>query len=107
MSLEVRQFEVEEIEGECLWKFKLGNNSVNQIDFYAEEESMRSLFHLGQDMSHQISSIVDRKKKKATPKDRVIRKLCEKMVKSLNMTLKVFADDVHVFARRLESLWKW
>lgn len=54
MSLEVRQFEVEGREGECIWKFKLGSNSVNQIDFYAEEESLRSLFHLGQDMSHQI-----------------------------------------------------
>lgn len=54
MSLEVRHLEIDNAEGECIWKFKLGSNGLNQIDFLSEEESVRSLFHLGQDMCHQI-----------------------------------------------------
>ena len=53
-TFEVREFRIEAAETETIWNFKLGNMNKSQVDFYAEEESMRSLFHLAKDMSNQI-----------------------------------------------------
>lgn len=54
MTFEVQEFKIEDSEDNTIWKFKLGNINNSQIDFFAEHESIRSLFHLSKDISHQI-----------------------------------------------------
>lgn len=53
MSFEVRDFTIEEADT-ILWKFKLGNLNTSQIDFYSQEQSVRALRHLAQDINLQI-----------------------------------------------------
>jgi hypothetical protein len=47
--------------------------------------------------------VVEKKKKKMSLKDRAIRKICEKTIKSLSLTLKSFANDVNSNIVRLNK----
>ena len=76
MAFEIREFTVDSRGENSIWKFKLRNPTVSRADFFSEEQSTRSLFHLTQDFANQIETCINRKKKKTPPKDRVIRKLC-------------------------------
>lgn len=90
----MREFELEATEDELLWKFKLGNINSSQLDFYSLDMSSRSLLHLAQDFNTQIEQCLEKKYKKGEEKDRMIRKLCEKMVKNLSINIASFAEDV-------------
>ena len=49
--------------------------------FYSQEASSRSLYHLAQDFVSQLDQLFEKKNKVKDSKSRVVRKLCEKMVK--------------------------
>lgn len=76
MAFEVREFQFEAGPEEFLWNFKLTNINNSQLDFYSQEASSRSLFHLTQDLSGQIEQTLEKKHKKEEPRHRPIRKLC-------------------------------
>jgi hypothetical protein len=94
MAFEVREFEFEAGEEELVWKFKLGNINSSQLDFYSLDLSSRSLLHLAQDFNTQVEQCLEKKYKKADDKDRIIRKLTEKMIKNLAINIASFALDV-------------
>ena len=54
LTFEVQEFGIEEVEEVTVWKFKLGNLNQEEVDFFNEQESVRSLLHLSKDISHQI-----------------------------------------------------
>lgn len=94
MAFEVREFEFEDGEEDFLWNFKLTNVNSSQLDFYSQEASSRSLYHLTQDLSGQIEQTLEKKHKTEEPRNRPIRKLCEKMLKQLKINLEAFCEDV-------------
>ena len=79
-----------------IWKFKLGNINSSQLDFYSQDGSSRSLLHLTQDFTAQIEQSLEKRTRKADSKDRTIRKLTEKMLKSLGVNIVSFARDVRL-----------
>lgn len=90
----MREFEFEAGEEDFLWKFKLGNINSSQLDFYSLDLATRSLLHLAQDFNTQIEQCLEKKYKKGDEKDRMVRKLCEKMIKNLSINISSFAQDV-------------
>lgn len=94
MAFEVREFEFEAGEEDFLWNFKLTNINNSPLDFYSQEASSRSLYHLTQDFTGQLEQIIEKKHKSEEGKSRAVRKLCEKMIKELKVNLDSFSRDV-------------
>ena len=103
MAFEVREFEVDSSEDHIVWNFKISNINNSQLDFYSQEASSRSLFHLSQDLVTHLDQAIEKKHKSQERKNRMIRKLCEKILKELRINIESFAQEVAMLICRLAS----
>ena len=94
MAFEVREFEVDSNEDHIFWNFKISNINNSQLDFYSQEASSRSLFHLSQDLVTHLDQAIEKKHKSQESKNRLIRKLCEKILKEMKINIESFAQEV-------------